>query len=313
MLESLLPLLLGERDPRMLVEMAQLQLDTGRAALANDPELTEKATVLFKERLKRYPDTAAIETILEQYNFSKQFGRLAFSLACLPEHLRSQVLHDVFKSLCVWIGKAEASTWVEGTPGKVLTACRDRLKVPDTSIAVLQQVQDTLLETCPASQHDEVFAEYAEALKTYIAEVFATAQTQLDEMKANLKEVDETGVLDRIRGIVAQAQAGLHEAPELQEHTDKHRHAGKPAAICGHFKHPNKQYSDAPCIVIDWEANYEAPTAEEDDDLSELMSDYVVRSDLYSIPDDGNAVLVEITDGDYAGEDLIVHDSELTY
>jgi hypothetical protein len=306
---------LGERDPRALTELAQQQLDTGRAALANDPQLAEKAAKLLTARVKAYTDTAEAGIVLEQYDFTKHFGRLAFALACLPEQLRNKVLHDVYKSMCIWIGKS--GTWEEDTPGTVLLAGRNRLQCKDTAIAVLHQVQDELLETCPASEHDAVFAEYAECLKTYLTEVFVTAQEQLDDMKAELEEINATGILDQLRNVV-KLSVPLHddgdaETDVIPDHEAAHPRAGQLGAICSGFKHPSKQYSDAPCQVIDWEDRYSPIDDFAEDEFDVASTNYSLRTDLYSIPDDGAAVLVKITDGDYAGDLLVVHDSELTY
>jgi len=296
--DLLLGHLLGNRDPRTLVELAHLQLKSGRLALANSPELMATAAKLCKERAKLYEASSTLEDLKAQYDFNSHIGRLAFAAACLPEHLRSTVLHDVFKTLCVWIGKS--GEWAETTPGSMLRASKERLRCMDTSAAVLQQVKDVL---CPAVDSNATLDEFADALHDYLAEMFDKADVELAKMEKCTEDLNDDGLLDRLAAAMPDDEEEDSETDVVDNWASAHPLAGKRCYLRDDVRHPHRQISSIPVDVIDWDVRAN-PQPEE-------LYEFNMRQDIYNLPQDGKYVMVKAVAHEYGEDRLIVHETEI--
>lgn len=305
MLETLMPFLLGEKDPKQLLEMAQQQLDTGRAALMNDSDLEAKARTLFEKRQAIYPDASDPDEIMKVYDFTNAYHRIAFAIACLPEELRCTVMHEIYKGMCVWSGYAQK--WTETTPGDLLRNGRERLLCPDSAIGVLEEAEKLLAD------RPDLVDDYLAALKESVEASYADAHKQLEEMQQGFRKCDVDDLVGRLRAAVG---AALGEDDEDDEEEDdeeavsldvsqeaSHPKATQDCILCDTFKHPLMALAGMPVTVNDW-----VTRLPKNDDCAR---DYAIRERFYSLPADQQIVEVCVADGEYMGTKLHVHASEL--
>ena len=299
---------MGEKDPKLLTDMAQVQLDVGLAALANDPELTARAKTMFEHRVTIYPDMAPADELLAQYDFTNPFSRIAFAIACLPELLRNRILHDVYKALCVWVGKS--GVWTEGTPGQMLLNGRERLGCCDTAIDVMAQAEQTIRETCPEGDREALLADYELSITGYLRELFAKANEQLETMRKGIAVSDDSGLMAFLRKAMQRADhedEGTEEEEEesktsADELAGAHPWAGTSHTF-RHIRHPTLRLNFETARVVDWAARTET--------TEEMWDDWAMREHIYGLPHDGKILLVEIVTGDNTGTELLVHETEL--